>query len=402
VSVTVSGLDASGLVLQDNGGDALHVAADGVSTFAVGLAPGAAYSVSVAAQPGGSSQFCRVANGSGTIGTSDVSDVTVTCKDAARFAFTANSDNTVSAYTVDPVTGALKSVGPPQVVGTVGTTVGSIAADPAGKFVFLLDTTNKALLCESIDRSSGALTVVGFIGIPGTPQALAVSPNGRFVYVANDSTWLTIVSVSSTGKLSSVPSGASTNTGTTSMTIDPTGKFLYVPDGHYAVEAFELDSVSGAAVELGHSGGTSGPESVAVTPTGFAYVVDGWTNGVDIYPIPATGLIDSPTHVSTGSKPFYIAADVTGRFIYVADTGEARISVFSADPKTGALTPGKDFVGGATPFAIVADPTGRFVYTTNPAAHSVSAFSIDPTTGTLTKVGGDVPAGAAQAIALTK
>jgi DNA-binding beta-propeller fold protein YncE len=187
------------------------------------------------------------------------------------------------------------------------------------------------------------------------------------------------------------------------MTIDATGKFLYVPDGRFAVQVFGLDPVSGSAVELGHSGSTSNPESVAVSPAGVAYIVDGLTNGVDIYPVPAAEWSDYLAHrVSTGISPFYIAADVTGRFIYVADTGEARISVFSADPKTGALTPGKDFVGGATPFAIVADPTGRFVYTTNPAAHSVSAFSIDPTTGTLTKVGGDVPAGAAQAIALTK
>jgi hypothetical protein len=79
VSVTVSGLEGSGLLLRNNGGDDLAIPSNGSWTFATPLASGAAFAVTVATHPLGPSQTCVVANGSGTIGNSDVANVTVTC-----------------------------------------------------------------------------------------------------------------------------------------------------------------------------------------------------------------------------------------------------------------------------------------------------------------------------------
>src|SRR5262249_4730198 len=75
----VSGLVGRGLVLQNNGGGDLPVAADGAFTFSSRLATGTAYSVSVLSQPTSPSQSCSVARGSGTIGSADVANVAVTC-----------------------------------------------------------------------------------------------------------------------------------------------------------------------------------------------------------------------------------------------------------------------------------------------------------------------------------
>ena len=76
---TVSGLAGSGLVLQNNGGDDLAIAADGGFIFATDLADGSAYSVSVQTQPADLSQTCTVANASGTLMGADVSNIEVTC-----------------------------------------------------------------------------------------------------------------------------------------------------------------------------------------------------------------------------------------------------------------------------------------------------------------------------------
>jgi uncharacterized protein YaiE (UPF0345 family) len=76
VGGTVTGLSGT-VVLQNNGADSLSVAAGGGFTFATALAGGAAYDVSVATQPTG--QTCSVTNGTGTVGSSDVTDVAVTC-----------------------------------------------------------------------------------------------------------------------------------------------------------------------------------------------------------------------------------------------------------------------------------------------------------------------------------
>jgi len=75
----VSGLLGSGLVLQQDGGDDLAVAADGTFTFATPVQDGGAYAVTVFAQPGNPEQTCTVANGSGTVDGADVTDVEVAC-----------------------------------------------------------------------------------------------------------------------------------------------------------------------------------------------------------------------------------------------------------------------------------------------------------------------------------
>ena len=75
----VSGLSGTGLVLQINDGDSLAVAAPGGFTFAKGLGSGAAYSVTVATQPATPAQNCLLTNNSGTVGTTNVTNVTVQC-----------------------------------------------------------------------------------------------------------------------------------------------------------------------------------------------------------------------------------------------------------------------------------------------------------------------------------
>ena len=76
---TVSGLVGSGLVLQNNGGGNLPVAADGSFAFAERLASGVAYNVTVLSQPTSPSQSCTVASGSGSVGSDDISNLAVTC-----------------------------------------------------------------------------------------------------------------------------------------------------------------------------------------------------------------------------------------------------------------------------------------------------------------------------------
>jgi hypothetical protein len=79
VGGTVSGLAGSGLVLTLNGSASLPVSANGAFTFPDGLPSGTAYAVTVGTQPSNPAQTCSVANGSGTIGSANVTNVAVTC-----------------------------------------------------------------------------------------------------------------------------------------------------------------------------------------------------------------------------------------------------------------------------------------------------------------------------------
>lgn len=75
---TVSGLNSgTSVTLLDNGSDSLTVSANGAFTFKAALATGAAYNVTISTQP--TSETCTIANGSGTVASANVTNVTVTC-----------------------------------------------------------------------------------------------------------------------------------------------------------------------------------------------------------------------------------------------------------------------------------------------------------------------------------
>lgn len=70
------------LVLENNGGDALTLNADGTFTFSNALPPGSTYLVTVQSQP--ATQTCTVTNGSGTITNANIANVTVNCSTNTR------------------------------------------------------------------------------------------------------------------------------------------------------------------------------------------------------------------------------------------------------------------------------------------------------------------------------
>ena len=78
VGGTVTGLKGSGLQVS-SGLLTLTISADGAFTFPINLKSGTAFGVTVVAQPKSPAQVCTVTGGSGTVGTSNVTDVAVTC-----------------------------------------------------------------------------------------------------------------------------------------------------------------------------------------------------------------------------------------------------------------------------------------------------------------------------------
>jgi alpha-tubulin suppressor-like RCC1 family protein len=77
VGGTITDLTAAGLILQENGANSMPVSANATSfTFAAQVASGSSYAVTAMAQP---SPSCAITNGSGTVGNSSVSSVSIAC-----------------------------------------------------------------------------------------------------------------------------------------------------------------------------------------------------------------------------------------------------------------------------------------------------------------------------------
>ena len=130
VGGTVSGLTGS-VVLQDNGGDALTVSANGAFTFATPLPQNAVYDVTVGTEPSG--ETCTVANGSGTMPAANLTSVAVTCT-VPTFSATYESTDSDGIATYDVVSA---DNGPdPQVVRVLQPT--DPAPGVAHNFLFVL------------------------------------------------------------------------------------------------------------------------------------------------------------------------------------------------------------------------------------------------------------------------
>lgn len=79
VGGSVSGLSGSGLILQNNGADDLAITANEPFTFLTALDDGSSYTVSVQTQPSEPDQICTLANDSGVLSGSNVTNVQVQC-----------------------------------------------------------------------------------------------------------------------------------------------------------------------------------------------------------------------------------------------------------------------------------------------------------------------------------
>src|SRR5436309_546234 len=146
---SVSGLSGTGLVLRNNGGDSLPVSANGTFTFSTAIASGAAYSVTVLTQPTNPSQSCTVTNGSGTVGSANVTNVSISC---TTNTFTVGG--TVSGHNGTGLTLRLNGTTNLAVAGNGSSSFGAIADGTAYSVTVFVQPLNQSC---TVANASGTL-----------------------------------------------------------------------------------------------------------------------------------------------------------------------------------------------------------------------------------------------------
>jgi len=343
------------------------------------------------------------------------------------FAYVANqTDNTVSAYRVALSSGALVPLAGSPFSTATGPRQSVVC--PSGGFLYVANGGTNGVSGYKIDLTSGTLTPVPgspFSGGAG-PRGIAIVPSGQFVYTANrtDNNISGYKVNNSTGALTQVPgspfalaSGDEAQPGPQQLTVDPTGKFLYVTN-HLTgnIAGFTIDTTTGALTQISGSPFTDQEEvginiqpfGVVVAPSGkFVFVTNHGLSTLSVFSAdPGTGALTkisgSPFRIEVddedcSANPYGLAIDPEGQYLYVADNGCGTITVYSINATTGAPTeisgsPFQISVGGqdcaAGPNDDSLDPSGSFLYVANSSCASVAAFTVDAVTGALTPVAG--------------
>ena len=331
-----------------------------------------------------------------------------------RFAFTVNSDTTISTYAVNSATGQLRASGY------------SLAADTSFSTTLI---KNKFFLTRPAGFPTYQVTeytfdpLTGAINVPATtpsiPKAVGgdvvAHPTGNFLYYATGD----VLSIDlTTGALSPITNSPFPMPGTGgNVAMDPAGKFFFAGIQIAAlpnqIAAFSVDATTGALTiapgsPFSANYACANPNCpLAVDPSGqFLYIPyspfspSTLSPGMDAFRIdPTTGALSavtgSPLAMPGSVQGMALTSTSIGEFLYVIATphgssaNSPNVYGFQIDTTSGALTalpaPFPTF-NNAIPLSVDVDPTGKFLYvngrtsniTPTASGTTVSVFQIQP------------------------
>jgi 6-phosphogluconolactonase len=309
--------------------------------------------------------------------------------------------NQVIAYREDPNSGVLTQIaGSPY---PVGDGAHSAVLHPSGKFLYVANPGQQENDISLFTiASNGALTEVTPrtpIGpMASQPELLAMDPAGTYLYVMNTgSNNVSVFSISSTnGALTQVAnSPVQIGLPPLNMQLTPSGNYLYITAAGGQVTSND-GSIIGFSVNAGvltplasnpfPSDGIN-PNGLAIDPKGaYLYAANTSSPSISIFAIGASGALsqvqNSPL-ADTYTAPVSLILDPKGAYLYVANQGSGNVAVYSISSSTGlptvlttSTTTGAFFTEGSPSF-LVADPGGEYLFVGNQGASAgIQTFSV--------------------------
>ena len=280
---------------------------------------------------------------------------------------------------------------------------------------------SKGLYCFKLDLASGILTSLGEEPQSRNPSFLALSPDGRFLYAANEISNYNVERAGSvsayaidraTGALTFLNRQSSKGADPCHLVVDAGQKAVLVanysggsvaalpigPDGKLG-EATSFIQHHGSSVDT-HRQEAPHAHSINMDPANrFALAADLGLDKILTYRFdPASRTLqpaDPPcSTIAPGSGPRHLAFHPNGRIAYVINEMTSTITCCSYNPDNGSLaefqtisTLPEDFSGKSTAAEVQVAPNGRFLYGSNRGHDSIASFKIDPDNGHLSSTG---------------
>lgn len=179
-----------------------------------------------------------------------------------------SSSYPVSVYSVNPATGSLTLL---QTLTNVVVSANGLVIDPSGRFAYVI-SQGGGISAFTINPGTGMLTSIGAVSSNGSTYAIAVHPNGQYVYVTDGSSSSNNVLVFAinqiTGALTQSGSPYSAGNNPRGVAVNATGTHLYVTNlSGNSVSAFAIGGGGATLTSLGAAvSAGSAPEGIAVTP----------------------------------------------------------------------------------------------------------------------------------------
>ena len=288
--------------------------------------------------------------------------------EAAPFAYVTNSgDGTLGTVSVIDT-----ATNPPSVVATVvlGGEPERVAVTPDGKHVYVAEFCNGAACTgggvEVIDTATNTVMATGLTGT--FSSGVAVTPDGQYVYVTNEGSPgnFSVIATATNTVVAGVTVGGEPN----GVAVTPDGKHAYVAnngDGTVSV----IDTASNTVVATVPVG--SFPGGVAVTPDSkHVYVANSAGGGpgtVSVIDTATNTVVGTP--IPVGTYPIGVAVTPDGQHVYVANDGSSTVSVIATATNTVETTVAVP--QGAVSVAVT--PDGKHVYVTGSAVSVIDTAS---------------------------
>jgi 6-phosphogluconolactonase (cycloisomerase 2 family) len=324
--------------------------------------------------------------------------------------------NKIYGFDVNEATGALTLLpGFPIQTGGYGsgyTPSEELVIDRSNGRLYAINGSSGNVSAYSIDPATGALTPLPFnlqITLPAAYLfTITVHPSGSPLIIAGQSR---VVSYNITETTAQQASGSPYQTGTVSAfssVFSRDGKYLYTggdngfPGGTFNYfNGFSVDAATGVLTPLPGSpfdSGVSSPVGYATDSSGRLFMVNYYANLVQAYSLEngipgpaygspfASGLHLPSDGVLSADERFYIVADRGN--IYVPNRKD-RIAVYriegSGVDTTLEHVPGSPaFTRGAVTNAVAVNQNGTFAFAANAFSGNITTFKMNPATGTPT------------------
>jgi len=276
---------------------------------------------------------------------------------------------------------------------------------------------SKGIYAYRFDSATGALSPLGLAAETSHPTFLAIAPNRRFLYAANEisdfggksSGAVSAFAITpQTGQLTLLNQASSGGPGPCHLVVDKTGKNVLVANyagGSIEVLPIQPDGRLGAATAFVQHQGASvnpqrqaGPHAHSINldaANRFAFVADLGLDKVLIYRFGAAQGTLTPNDppaaaLKPGAGPRHFAFHPSGRFAYVINELQSTVTAFNYDAQRGALselqtvsTLPEGFAGNNSTAEVQVHRSGKFLYGSNRGHDSIAVFAIDPGKGTL-------------------